>query len=229
MKPDFDSFTERRTDRRKFLIGLLFCSAAGFAHVRQPKVKLDYLGSQKLEDLVPKSIGPWKYVTASGLVVPPEDQFEKSIYAQVLTRVYSDGQSSIMLLMAQSGSQTGFLQIHRPETCYTAGGYSISPLVPHPINIGSAMLPTNWMQATTGGPTEHVVYWTRVGNQIPASWRAQKWAVAEQNLKGIIPDAILIRVSTVNDDERAALGTIDNFIRALVDSVPAAKRSVLIV
>lgn len=229
MKPVFDNFAEPQTDRRKFLIGLLFCSAAGVAYARQPKVKLDYLGNEKLDDLVPKSIGPWKYVTASGLVVPPEDDFEKSIYAQVLTRVYSDGQSSIMLLMAQSGSQTGFLQIHRPETCYTAGGYSISPLVPHAIRIGSATLPTNWMQATTGGPTEHVVYWTRVGNQIPASWSAQKWAVAEQNLKGVVPDAILIRVSTVNGDAGAALATIDNFVRALVESIPANKRSVLMV
>ena len=229
MKPVFDNFAEPQTDRRKFLIGLLFCSAAGVAYARQPKVKLDYLGNEKLDDLVPKSIGPWKYVTARGLVVPPEDDFEKSIYAQVLTRVYSDGQSSIMLLMAQSGSQTGFLQIHRPETCYTAGGYSISPLVPHAIRIGSATLPTNWMQATTGGPTEHVVYWTRVGNQIPASWSAQKWAVAEQNLKGVVPDAILIRVSTVNGDAGAALATIDNFVRALVESIPANKRSVLMV
>lgn len=230
MKPEFDSFTQPQTDRRKFLLGLMFCSAAGLALWRQPTIKLDYLGSRKLEDLIPKSIGGWNFVAASGLVVPPEDQFEKSIYAQILTRVYSDGQNPpIMLLIAQSGSQTGFLQIHRPETCYTAGGYSISAITPNPIRFGSAVVPANRMDASAGGPTEHVIYWTRIGNQVPNSWRAQKWAVAEQNLEGIIPDAILIRVSMVNDDAAAAMAAIDGFVRAMLQSIPPRERSVLIV
>jgi EpsI family protein len=230
MKPVFDSFTEPETDRRKFLLGAAFLAAAGVALWRQPKIKLDYLGSRKLEDLVPKTIGAWSFVTASGLVVPPEDQFEQSIYAQILTRVYSDGQNPpIMLLMAQSGSQTGFLQIHRPEFCYTAGGYAISAITPHPIPVGPVVVRADRMDASNGGRTEHVIYWTRIGNQVPDSWRAQKWAVAEQNLKGIIPDAILIRVSIVTDDAATAIRSIDAFVRALVLSVPASERSVLVV
>lgn len=230
MKPMFHSFTEPRTDRRKFLVGLLFCSAAGIAAWRQPHTHLDYLGRQKLEDLVPKSIGPWHFVTASGLVVPPEDQLEKTLYSQMLTRVYSDGVNpSVMLLMAQSGSQTGFLQVHRPETCYTAGGYEISALAAYPIQIGSKLLIANSIDASSGGATEHVVYWTRIGNKIPASWRQQKLAVAEQNLSGIIPDAILVRVSCVTDDANAARATIDAFVRTMINSIPPNRRSVFIV
>jgi EpsI family protein len=85
------------------------------------------------------------------------------------------------------------------------------------------------MDATAGGPTEHVVYWTRIGNRIPTSWGQQKLVVAEQNLKGIVPDAILIRVSTVNEDATAALATIDQFVRAMLQSIPEAKRSVFLV
>lgn len=230
MKPDFDSFTQPQIDRRKFLLGITFCSAAAVALWRQPSTKLDYLGNQKLENLIPKTIGAWNFVAASGLVVPPEDQVEQSIYAQILTRVYSDGQNPpIMLLMAQSGSQTGFLQIHRPETCYTASGYAVSAVTPHPIWIGPTVVRANRMDASTGGPTEHVIYWTRVGNQVPSSWAAQRWAVAKQNLDGIIPDAILIRVSTVSDDASAAMAAIDGFVRAMLQSVPASQRSVLIV
>ena len=230
MKPQLDDFTGPTVERRKFLIGLLFCSAMGVAAWRQPYIKRDYLGSQKLEDLVPKTIGSWKYVTASGLVVPPEDQFEKSIYAQILTRIYDDGvHTPVMLLMAQSGSQTGFLQIHRPETCYTAGGYQIAMLAPHPIDLGSKVIPANRMDATSGGPMEHVVYWTRIGDRIPESWRAQKLAVAEQNFEGVIPDAILIRISTVNQDADAALETIDSFVRAMLQSIPPSRRPVFVV
>ena len=230
MKQAFESFTEPQADRRKFLLGLLFCSAAGVAAWRQPRIKIDYLGKEKLEDLVPKTIGRWDFVTASGLVIPPEDDFEKTLYSEVLTRVYSDNQGSpIMLLLAQNGGQTGFLQIHRPEVCYTAGGYQISAVTPHPIRVGSTTVPANRMDASAGGPTEHVIYWTRVGNEVPASWRQQKLAVAEQNLRGLIPDAILVRVSTVNDDAEAALATIDEFVRAMLQSIPPSRRSVFIV
>lgn len=216
-------------DRRNFLVGILFCSAAAVAAWRQPHIKIDYLGSQKLEDLVPKSIGRWNFQTASGLVVPPEDDLQKSLYSQVLTRVYTDDKSPpVMLLLAQNGGQTGFLQIHRPETCYTAGGYQISPVTPHAIHVGSKIIPANRMDATTGGATEHVIYWTRIGTKIPASWRQQKLAVAEQNLEGIIPDAILVRISVVDEDADAALATIDEFIRAMILSIPPSRRSVFV-
>lgn len=229
MKPVFDSFTEPQTDRRKFLLGLLFCSAAAIAAARRPTKRLDYLGGQKLDQLVPKAIGSWNFVAASGLVVPPEDPLAQTLYSQVLTRVYSDGSNSpIMLLLAQNGSQTGFLQVHRPETCYTASGYAISAVTPHPIQLGSKMLVANSMDASAGGPTEHVIYWTRVGNTIPSSWRAQKLAVAEQNLAGIIPDAILVRISCVSEDGDAARAQIDNFVRAMLQSIPANRRSVFV-
>lgn len=229
MNPVADKLGEPQTDRRKFLLGLFFCTAAGVALWRQPRIALDYLGKRKLENLIPQTIGRWNFVAASGLVVPPQDQLEQITYSQMLTRVYSDGENSpIMLLMAQSGSQTGFLQIHRPETCYTAGGYHISPITPHPINLGSKMLRANRMDASSGGPTEHIVYWTRVGNMIPSSWREQKLAVAEQNLRGIIPDAILIRVSTVDNDDVGAISRIDDFIRTLLQSLSPSARSVLI-
>jgi EpsI family protein len=229
VKPVFDSFTEPTTDRRKLLLGLLFCSAAGLAAWRQPDERLDYLGAEKLEDLVPKKIGRWNFVAASGLVVPPEDQLADAVYSQLLTRVYWDGRSApIMLLVAQSASQTGFLQIHRPDFCYTASGYQITPITPHPIDVGPKTIVTSSMDANAGGPTEHVVYWTRVGNQMPGSWRQQKLAVAEQNLKGVIPDAILVRVSTVTEDGAAATKAIDEFVASMIASVPASRRSVFV-
>jgi EpsI family protein len=230
VKPTFESFTEPKTDRRKFLVGLLFCSAAGLAVWRTPRRHLDQLGSQKLDDLVPKAVGRWTFVTASGLVIPPDDKLSQALYSEVLTRAYSDGQgNSIMLLLAQSGGQTGFLQVHRPEVCYTAGGYQISPVMPHAIQVGQMIIPALSMDASAGGSApEHIVYWTRIGNRMPTSWREQRLAVAEQNLEGIIPDAILVRISSVNNDGDAARATIDAFVRELLAAIPANRRAVFV-
>lgn len=230
MRPVLGSFTQPEIERRKVLTGLLFGAAAGIGYLRRPRLRLDYLGNGRLEAIVPTTIDRWTYVAATGLVVPPDDPFEKLIYAQVLTRLYSDGTNPpVMLLIAQNGSQAGFLQIHRPEVCYTASGYQISPIRPHPIAVNGRIIPANWMEATSGGPTEHVVYWTRVGNQIPPNWRDQKLAVAEQNLHGVVPDAILVRISTVNDDTRAAIRTIDHFVTAMLESIAPSRLSVFIV
>lgn len=229
MKPVVGSFTEPQIDRRKALLGLLFCSAAGLAAWRQPDRHLDYLGRQKLDALVPSTIGQWKFVAASGLVVPPNDQLSLAIYSNLMTRVYADGQNPpVMLLVAQSGSQTGVLQIHRPEICYTAGGYRISAVTPEPIQVGSTVVPANKMDASVDGRTEHVIYWTRVGDRMPANWTEQRLAVAEQNLRGIIPDAILVRVSAVSEDPQAARATLQSFVRALIASLPPDGRSVFI-
>jgi EpsI family protein len=230
MNASVSTFAAPRIDRRKLLLGLLFCSAAGLAAWRQPRTRLDYLGHQKLDDVVPKTIGPWKFVAVSGLVVPPEDQLSQAVYSQLLTRVYADGDNPpIMLLMAQSGSQTGVLQIHRPEFCYTAGGFQLFPAPPQQITVGSKVLTTTVLDATAEGHTEHIVYWTRIGDRMPVSWKAQRLAVAELNLRGIIPDAILVRVSTVGGDAGAARASIQRFIRELLQSVAPDLQSVFIV
>jgi EpsI family protein len=229
MKQPDDSFSAPELDRRKVLLGLLFGSAAAVAAWRLPRKSLDYLGKQKLEDLVPKTIGPWKFVAASGLVVPPEDQLSRTLYSQLLTRVYSNGDGlSVMLLVAQSAGQTGILQVHRPETCYPASGYQISPVTEHRVQLGDTNLTTNALTATNEGTTENIIYWTRVGDRIPTTWKEQKLDVAEENLRGIIPDAVLVRVSTVSGDEAGARATLDQFTRMLIGSLPVSRQAVLI-
>lgn len=217
-------------DRRKFALGLLFAGAAGVAYARQPREHIDYLGKQKLENIVPKTIGRWQFVTTSGLVIPPEDQLSQMIYSQLLTRVYSDGQSPpIMLLVAQSAKQDGVVQIHRPEVCYPAGGYQLSPVVDHKVPLGgTAQLSTNQLTATSEDAVEQILYWTRIGDRLPQSWAEQRMAVARDNIAGKIPDAVLARVSTINPDKRAATAYMEGFIQALIGSVSESARRVLI-
>src|SRR5438270_2885625 len=173
-------------------------TAAAVAAARKPNIRLDYLGPHKLEDVVPKRIGQWEFVTNSGLVVPPEDQLRSVLYSDLLTRVYSDGRNSIMLLIAYSADETGFLQVHRPEFCYTAAGYRLFDFAHHAIPLqDSRSFTANSLTAERDASTEKLVYWARIGNHIPLSWAQQKLVFAEDNLRRLIPDAALVRVSTV--------------------------------
>lgn len=220
----------RMLTRRKFALGLAFASVAGVAAARLPNKSVDYLGKNKLENLLPQKIGRWTYVSSSGLVVPPEDQMSRALYSQLVTRVYSDGSGPpIMLLVAQSATQTGILQIHRPEICYTAGGYQLSAIEPHMVELRGGEIPTLSMSATSNERTEQLVYWTRIGNHLPRSWREQRLAVAMDNLKRINPDAIMVRVSTYGTDKAQALASVDEFIVAMLGSMSPQARRVFIV
>jgi EpsI family protein len=204
-------------------------SVAGVAAARQPSKNVDYLGKAKLEEVLPAKIGRWTFVSNSGLVVPPEDQLARALYSQLLTRTYMDGAGNgIMLLVAQSGSQSGILQIHRPEFCYTAGGYSLTPSVPHPVRLPGRELPALSISASRDARTEQIVYWTRIGNHLPTSWTQQRLAVAIDNLKGYIPDAVMVRVSTYGNDKSLALIDVDEFIRELLATVSPPIKRVLI-
>ena len=221
--------SDQMMTRRKFGLGLAFASVAGVAAARLPNKNLDYLGKQKLESVIPDKIGRWNYVSSSGLVVPPEDQMIRALYSQLVTRVYSDGSGPpIMLLVAQSATQTGILQIHRPEICYTAGGYQLSAIEPHVVGLPWGGLPTLSMSATSDSRTEQLVYWTRIGDRLPKSWREQRMVVAMDNLRRIIPDAIMVRVSTFGNDKARALASMDEFIVSLMNSVSPQVRRVFI-
>jgi EpsI family protein len=78
------------------------------------------------------------------------------------------------------------------------------------------------------GRTEQIVYWTRVGEHLPLSWRQQRMAIAMDNLRGIIPDAVMVRVSTYGNDKAAALAEVDEFIRTMIGSVAPQVRRVFI-
>ena len=215
--------------RRKFALGLAFASVAGIAAARQPTKNVDYLGKNELDKILPEKLGRWTFVSSSGLVVPPEDQLAQALYSQLLTRVYTSASGApIMLLVAQSSSQTGILQIHRPEFCYTAGGYDLSPSTPHRVSLGGATIPALSISASLLGRTEQIVYWTRIGEHLPLSWKQQRMAVAMDNLRGIIPDAVMVRVSTYGNDKAAALAEVDDFIRAMIGSVAPQVRRVFI-
>jgi EpsI family protein len=216
--------------RRQVLTGVLMASAAAVAAVRKPNIRLNYLGNHNLEDVVPKRIGRWAFVTSSGLVIPPNDQLQLALYSQLLTRVYSDGEKSIELLIAYSASETGFLQVHRPEFCYTAAGYQLSDFALHKVALPSPhSFTANTLTATRDSSTEKLLYWVRIGDHIPNSWSGQKLTFAEDNLRRLMPDAALIRISTVGLDDAQALPIIDEFAREMIASVPGPLRRVFVV
>lgn len=225
-----DQRRERAFSRRQMLIGgaLVAASAASYAMI--PRRPVDLLGGGQLEKLIPARIGPWSFLSKSGLVLPPRDQLVEALYDQLVTRVYAaPDRPAVMLLLAQSPAQDGVLQMHRPEFCYPAGGFTLSEGELLPIRFGDGKaISGRFMTAVSPERIEQLLYWTRVGHALPNSWTEQRLAVASANLRGEIPDGMMVRVSMVSPNREESAATLTAFAEALVGSVAPRTRLALV-
>jgi hypothetical protein len=62
---------------------------------------------------------------------------------------------------------------------------------------------------------------------MPLTWAEQRLAVAKANLKGIVPDAVLTRVSTIDGNREAAFARLASFAEQLLATM-GRSRDVLI-
>jgi EpsI family protein len=219
-----------KASRRQLLMGGCLIGVASLAFARMPTPGSKPLKPGQFEASIPKTVGQWSFATASGLVLPPEDELSDRLYDEVLTRVYdAPGAPSIMFLIAYSHVQDGLLQLHRPEICYPVGGFSLTETQTVALPLGNSLiLPVKTFSARASTRTEHVLYWTRVGEDIPSSWSRQRWSVVQANLKGEIPDGILVRVSVLGADAREGLTYVESFVRALIPALDPKTRALMI-
>ncbi len=216
--------------RRKMMIGLALAGTVALSELYVPKRSVPRLTDKSFAALFPTQIGPWSYLTASGLILPPEDQLSRTLYEQLLTRTYSLGDADpVMMVLAYSSIQEGRLQVHRPEVCYPAAGFAILENVASSIKLDNGFsLPARFLVADRGARREYIFYWTRVGTGLPTRWFDQRLMMAKANLQGLIPDGMLARVSVVSNDKAEAMATLERFVRTMVTSVGPKGRSMLI-
>ncbi|WP_404711693.1 exosortase-associated protein EpsI, V-type [Sphingomonas sp. MMS24-J13] len=216
--------------RRDMLFGGLAVATAATTYAGTPRTKLRMIGDGELDKIVPHQIGGWNEEAIGGLVLPPPDQLAQLLYNQQVARTYTaDDALPIMLLMAYGSSQGGMLQIHRPEICYPASGFRLS---------GTREVSWEWapghhvpvrrFSAQSDTRVEHVMYWTRIGNDLPVSWAEQRIAVMRANLTGYIPDGLLVRLSAISEDPAQAEQSLERFASTMLASIGAKGRQQLL-
>lgn len=216
-------------DRRQLLIGSAMLGAAGAAAILRPRDAVDRVAPGLLDDGVPDRVGTYQFATTRGLTLPSADEMTGGLYDQVLTRVYAaPDQAPVMLAIAYGRAQDAGSAVHRPEACYLAQGYHLSPGTAVPL---APALPGQHglhFTATRGDRNEQVLYWIRIGDHFPASRWAQKEDVVAANLRGIRPDGIMVRLSVRDSDAGAALLAMRRFNTLMVDGLAPGGRRLLL-
>jgi EpsI family protein len=205
---------------------LLAASGAAFA-LAPVQAGLD-MAEGALEGAIPRRIGDYRFATTTGLVLPDEERARA--YDQVLTRIYiAEGRPSVMLAIAYGSAQDAGLAVHRPEACYPSAGYSVTR--PQPTALAGLSMngkAATFLSAERGDRAEQIYYWTRVGDRFPTSPAEEKVEVLAANLRGTMPDGVLVRLSMLSREPEWALEQLQAFNRTMLDGLGAEGRAILL-
>lgn len=188
------------------------------------------------EKIIPNAFGEWKQIPDPflqvGLSTGNNNQINL-LYDQVLMRTYANSKGDrVMLALAYAREQKQDVKIHRPEVCYVAQGFQLIKQTPHFINIDT-FKPIAAQRLLMKSPNhlEAVSYWIRIGNDYPTSGLAARLKILREGLNGKILDGILVRVSTVLNEDAATTriyNTQEEFLKELVLNVKVHNPNLLI-
>lgn len=217
--------------RRDILLGGVCASGALLAQALRPRRSTNLLARQKMEGVVPVRFPGWSAAPSEGLVKPKIEGLAASLYNEIVQRTYIGEaiDAEIMLLVAYGGTQSDVLQLHRPEVCYPALGFAIESKSVTQIALpGGGVLPAVRVVAVAGERRENILYWTRLGEDLPTSGAEQRKYLLQDAMAGFIPDGVLVRTSLVHANSGAAFNILSGFVPALLAAVPGPGRPSLV-
>lgn len=214
------------------ILGVLMVSSGALTMALTPTVKIaDQQEMLNLEALIPAQFGNWQIDNSIiPLQVDAETQSQLDrIYNQTISRTYINTLGErIMLSVAYGGDQSDNLAVHKPEVCYYAQGFEIMKIFADELLTSYGKLPIKRLLAIKGNRNEPITYWVTVGNKAVLPGIDQKLQQLRYGLTGRVPDGMLVRVSSIDNDKDKAYQLQSIFIRDMLTAVDVKKRVRLI-
>ncbi|HET9470420.1 MAG TPA: EpsI family protein, partial [Usitatibacter sp.] len=181
-----------------------------------------------LAAIIPASFGGWRIDPDTVQVAPAPDVQAAldRLYGQVVSRTYVDAAGErMMLTVAYGGDQSDALKAHRQEVCYAAQGFQVRGLETGRLEAGGRSIPVTRFLAVRGERSEPVTYWFTMGERVVLGRLDRLRAQLAAGFAGRVPDGMLVRVSSISGDPRAAFAAQRGFADALLAAVaPDAAR-----
>jgi EpsI family protein len=217
---------------RNFALMVLMLLAASLGLALKPSERVGaVVATVDLESIIPKAFGEWTIDKRYSPIMPPPELEEKvnKVYDETLARTYVNGKGElVMLSIAYGGDQTGRLRVHRPESCYSAQGFSVTKIAENHLETAVATIPVKRLAAQSGSRHEPITYWIRVGNETVTSLMGQRLTQLRFGLTGEIPDGLIFRVSSIDRENSHAYALHDRFVADLLRALPKDQQAILI-
>lgn len=213
----------KKPTARSLILSLAMLGAVALAdHLRPTEMLTEGQDVPDLNALVPARFGNW---SVDDRIVPisvtPDVQAKLDIlYSQLVNRTYVDKSGrQIMLSIAYGRNQSGDAsQVHRPEFCYGAQGFQIEQSHEASLETRYGAFPVRRLVARAPGRTEPITYWVTVGEDIALPGLTRKLAQLKYGLTGVVPDGLLLRVSSISTDPVTSYREHEQFVSELLDA-----------
>jgi EpsI family protein len=216
-------------ERRALLAGAGLLLVAATGALANPRRRLaTELPPLDLDANIPNVLGGWHRDQSIAPVLPSADVQEKinQLYNSVFSRTYIDAQGNrVMFLIAYGADQADRMTLaHLPEACYSSQGFDVWPTATGRVAVPGGMVEVLRLRTRKGPRVEPVTYWTTVGDGAYIEEFDRRVARARYSLLGVIPDGMLVRISSIDDNESAAFELQAAFIAALFTGIPGQTR-----
>ncbi|WP_269631546.1 exosortase-associated protein EpsI, B-type [Pelomonas sp. BJYL3] len=181
-----------------------------------------------LAGLMPDHFGSWTRdpSVAPLLPNPQQQQVLADTYDEVLALSFRNAaRQLVMLSLAYGRNQHKGMLVHRPEICYPAQGFRLEQdVVDATVALDDGPLPLKRLVASQGRRHEPISYWVVVGDTLTAFGYPHRWVALRYGLQGLIPDGVLVRVSSLNTDNAEGFALQAAFIREWARALSPAAR-----
>jgi EpsI family protein len=213
----------RRSLLANGLIGVTACASYALPSIRNPQIR-----AYPLDQRVPLNFGTYQLAPEVAPVIPDADEqlAVSRAYENTLVRAYRapDG-TLIMLVIGHGRPDSGMLAIHRPEICYSAQGFIVTPMGPQSLGHQFDQVIAQRLFAQNGERMEPVLYWAIVAREQTDLGIAQKLRMLKVALSGQPTDSFLVRISTIGPNTPESFDHLSRFGRDLLKALDAETRA----
>lgn len=218
---------------RSALVFAAMIGAVVAAQALRPSAEIEHaIPTPDFEQIIPTEFSAWVMADRTvGIVTPPDLQSNLNrLYSQVVNRTYVDAAGNrIMLSIAYGRDQSGDAsQVHRPEFCYTAQGFSLGGVEDGVLPSPLGEIPVRRLVARSQGRVEPITYWVTVGEHLTLPGAGRKIAQIRYGVAGVVPDGLLFRVSSISEHSDTAFALQDRFVNDLLAAASSELRQKLI-
>ena len=213
---------------KNIVLLVLMLVSASLAAALRPTISLaDNLPPINLKAMVPTAFGDWQEQLnqSNQIVNPQQKQMLDKIYSETLSRTYVNTAGyRIMLSIAYGKNQSDALQLHKPEVCYPAQGFTLLAKQTGTLDLLGRPITTIRLETSLGQRHEPITYWTVVGDHITKNGIDKKLTEMRYALHGKIPDGMLVRVSSIDPSADNAHALQNQFASQLVNAIAPEHR-----
>lgn len=213
------------------VLAVLLVAAAAGAWLKPAHFAADTAARIHLERIVPEAFAGWS-IDPDEVPIPLPPDLKAAVdrtYDQVLERTYVDGRGRRVMLSVDYARHSERYNLHRPEVCYPAQGFALVQ-DPEPVRLTTpgGLIDGTRLVARRAERNEPITYWAVVGAEQTHFGLRERLLEMRFGFGGIVPDGLLVRVSTIGPTAAREFALHEAFIDDLVAALRPADRAILL-